>query len=111
MERQSAMPHQDFTTFTKKQRRNLLDSRDWFIDVEGHFKLTARYSQVIFKTLKHGKIYGLTVDEKDRTPKTEKNTLTLRHYLAKMPERKYITCFENGRYQKGTERGQDSVKL
>ena len=111
MERPSSMPHQDFTALTKEQRRNLPDARDGFIDVEGHPKLTVRYNQVNFKTPKHGKIHGLPTNENGKTPKTEKNALALRDSLVKMPEREDIIWFDNGGYQKGTERGYDSVNL
>lgn len=77
MERPSAMPHQDFTALTKEEKRNLPDHRDGFIDVEGHPKLTVRYGQVNFKMPKHGRIHSLSVNANGKTPKTEKNTLTL----------------------------------
>ena len=105
------MPHQDFTALTMEQRRNLPDARDEFIDVEGHPKLTVRYGQVNFKTPKHGKIHGLPTNENGKTPKTEKNALALRDSLVKMPEREGIIWFDNGGYQKGTERGYDSSNL
>ena len=76
MERPSAMPHQDFTALTKEQRRNLPDPRDGFIDVEGHPKLTVRYGQVEFKTADHGKVPGLPVNEKVKTPKMEAKFLS-----------------------------------
>ena len=111
MERPSAMPHQDFTTLTKEQRRNLPDPRDGIIDVEGHPKLTARYGQVKSKTPDHGDIHGLPTNENGKTLKTEQNALALRDSLVKMPEREGIRWFDNGGYQKGTERGYDSVNL
>jgi hypothetical protein len=105
------MPHQDFTALTKEQRRNLPDPRDGFISVEGHPKLTVRYGQVNFKTPKHGKIHGLPTNENGKTPKTEKNALALRDLIVNMPNRKDIVWFENGGYQKGTERGYDAVNI
>ena len=111
MERPSAMPHQDFTPLTKEQRRNLTDPRDGIIDVEGHPKLTARYGQVKSKTPDHGDIHGLPTNENGKTLKTEQNALALRDSLVKMPEREGIRWFDNGGYQKGTERGYDSVNL
>ena len=111
LERPSAMPHQDFTGLTKEQRRNLPDQRDGFIDVEGHPKLIARYGQIHFKTPKHGKIHGLPVNENGRILKTEQNALALRDSLVQMPEREGNIWFDNGGYQKGTERGYDSVNL
>ena len=111
MERPSAMPHQDFTALTKEQRRNLPDPRDRFIDIEGHPKLTLRYGQVIFKTPDKGDIHGLPTNENDKTPKTEQNALALGDSLVKMPEREGIIWFDNGGYQKGTNRGYDSVNL
>ena len=111
MERPSAMPHQEYISLTKEQKRNLPDARDGFIDVEGHPKLTIRYGQVNFKTPDHGKIHGLPTNENGKTPKTEKNALALRDSLVKMPKREGILWFDNGGYQKGTERGYDSVNL
>lgn len=111
MERPSAMPHQDFTALTKEEKRNLPDHRDGFIDVEGHPKLTVRYGQVNFKVPKHGHIHSLSVNANGKTPKTEKNTLALRDSLVKMPEREGIRWFDNGGYQKGTERGYASINV
>ena len=59
-------------------------------DVEGHPKLTARYGQVNFKTPKHGKVHGLPVDEKGKTPKTEANALALRDSIVNMTKRENI---------------------
>lgn len=111
VQKPSDMPHQDFTALTKEQRRNLPDTRDGFIDVEGHPKLTVRYGQVNFKTPKHGEVHGLPTDENGKTSKTEQNALAVRDSLVKMPEREGIIWFENGGYQKGTKRGYDSVNL
>lgn len=111
MEKPSSMPHQEYTSLTKEQRRNLPDPRDGFICEEGHPKLTARYGQVKYKTPKHGKIHGLPTNESGKTPKTEQNALALRDSLVKMPEREGIQWYDNGGYQKGTDRGYDSVNL
>jgi hypothetical protein len=111
MERPSSMPHQEYTSLTKEQRRNLPDSRDGFIDVEGRPKLTVRYGQVKYKTPDHGDIHGLPTNENGKTPNTEQNALALRDSLVKMPEREGIQWFDNGGYQKGTKRGYDSVNL
>jgi hypothetical protein len=51
------------------------------------------------------------VNEKGRTPKTEKNALILRDSILNMPNRKNIIWFDNGMYQGGTIRGYDSVNL
>lgn len=111
VQKPSNMPHQDFTALTKEERRNLPDSRDRFINVEGHPKLTVRYGQVKYKTPAHGFSHGLPQNEKGKTPKTEANALSLRDSLVKMPEREGIQWFDNGGYQKGTKRGYDSVNL
>jgi hypothetical protein len=111
VQKPSSMPQQDYTSLTKEQRRNLPDPRDGIIDVEGHPKLTARYGQVKYKTPDHGDIHGLPTNENGKTPKTEQNALALRDSLVKMPEREGIRWFDNGGYQKGTERGYDSVNL
>lgn len=60
----SIMPYQDFTALTKELKRNLLDLKNRFVDVESHFKLTVISGQMNFKTSKHGKIDNLTVDKK-----------------------------------------------
>jgi len=111
MERPSAMPHQEYTSLTKEQRRNLPDPRDGFIDVEGHPRLVARYGQVKFKTPDHGPIHDLPINGNGKTPKTEKNALALRDSLVDMPNRKKIIWFDDGMYQGGTERGYDSVNI
>ena len=90
MERPSAMPHQEYTSLTKEQRRNLPDPRDGFINEEGHPNLVARYGQVNFKTPNHGKIHGLPTNENGKTPKTEKNALDLRDSIVNMPNRKKL---------------------
>ena len=96
---------------TKEERRNLPDPRDGFIREEGHPKLTVRYHQVNVKTPKHGKIHGLPTNENDKTPKTEENALALRDSIINMPNREGVIWFDNGGYQKGTERGYDSVNI
>ena len=85
--------------------------RDGYIDVEGHPKLIVRYGQVYFKTPKHGSIYGLPTDENGKTPKTEQNALDLRDSLVEMSNREGSIFFDNGGYQKGTDRGYDSVNI
>jgi len=69
------------------------------------------YNQVKFKTPDHGSAHRLPVNEKGRTPKTEKNALILRDSILNMPNRKNIIWFDNGMYQGGTIRGYDSVNL
>jgi len=58
------MPYQDFTALTKELKGNLLDLKNRFIDSKSHFKLNVIYSQVNFKTSKHGKIDNLIIDKK-----------------------------------------------
>ena len=55
--------------------------------------------------------HGLPTNEKGKTPKTEANAFSLRDSLVKMPEREGIMWFDNGGYQKGTNRSYDSVNL
>lgn len=59
----------------------------------------------------HGKVHGLPIDEKGRTPKTEKNALALRDSIVNMPKRKNIIWFDNGMYQGGTDRGYNSANI
>jgi hypothetical protein len=105
------MPHQDFTSLIKEQRRNLPDPRDGFIIEKGHPHFVARYGQVEFKTRDHGRVHGLPVDEKGQTPKTEANPLALQNSIVNMPKRKNIVWFDNGMYQGGTDCGYDSVNV
>ena len=107
----SNMPQQEYTSLTKEQRRNLPDARDGFINEKGHPKLVVRYGQVEFKTPDHGKVHGLPVDEKGKTPKTEANSLALRDSILNMPKRENIVWFDDGMYQGGTDRGYDSVNV
>jgi len=111
MEKPSSMPQQEYTSLTKEQRRNLPDPRDGFMNEKGHPTLVARYGQVEFKTPDHGKVHGLPVDEKGRTPKTEANALALRDSIVNMPKRENIVWFDDGMYQGGTDRGYDSVNV
>ena len=111
MEKPSAMPHQEYISLTKEQKRNLPDHRDGFITVEGHPNLVVRYGQVKFKTPDHGGVHDLPTNEKGRTPKTQENALALRDSLVNMTNRKDIIWFDNGMYQGGTERGYDSVNI
>ena len=64
-----------------------------------------------YKTQKHAEIHGLPIDETGKTPKTEANVLAFRDSIVQMPEREKIVWFDDGGYQKGTERGYDSVNL
>jgi len=111
MEKPSSMPHQEYISLTKEQKRNLSDQRDGFITVEGHTHLVVRYGQVEFKTPDHGKVHDLPTNEKGRTQKTQENALALRDSLVNMPNRKKIKWFDNGMYQGGTERGYDSINI
>ena len=111
MKKPSSMPQQEYTSLTKEQKRNLPDPRDGFVCEDGHPHLVARYGQVEFKTPDHGPVHGLPVNEKDLTPKTEKNALALRASIVNIPKRKNIVWFDDGMYQGGTNRGYDSVNI
>ena len=111
MQRPSGMSHQEYTSLTKEQKRNLPNDKDGFNTVEGHPRLVVRYGQVKFKTPDHGSDHDLPINEKDRTPKTEENILAFRDSIVNMPNRKNIKWFDNGMYQGGTERGYDSVNI
>ena len=111
VQKPSNMPQQNFSGLTPQQKRNLPDTRDGFIREKGHPHLGVGYNQVKFKTPDHGSAHRLPVNEKGRTPKTEKNALILRDSILNMPNRKNIIWFDNGMYQGGTIRGYDSVNL
>ena len=111
VQKPSNMPQQEYTSLTKEQKRNLPDPRDGFMNEKGHPTLVARYGQVEFKTPDHGKVHGLPVDEKGRTPRTEANVLALRDSIVNMPKRENIVWFDDGMYQGGTDRGYDSVNV
>ena len=96
MQRPSTMPHQEYISLTKEQKRNLPDHRDGFISVEGHSHLVVRYGQVKFKTPDHGSVHDLPINEKGKTPKTQENALALRDSIVNMPNRKKIRWFDNG---------------
>jgi len=105
LENPSSMPHQQFTSLTKEQRRNLPHPNDGFISIEGRPKLVVRYNQVKFKTPDHGELCGLPTNQKGKTPKTEANALVLRDFLVNMANSKKLRWYENGMYQGGTQRG------
>jgi hypothetical protein len=111
VQKPSNMPQQNFSGLTPQQKRDLPDARDGFIREKGHPHLGVGYNQVKFKTPDHGSAHRLPVNEKGRTPKTEKNALILRDSILNMPNRKNIIWFDNGMYQGGTIRGYDSVNL
>ena len=111
VQKPSNMPQQNFSGLTPQQKRDLPDARDGFIREKGHPHLGVGYNQVKFKTPDHGSAHGLPVNEKGRTPKTEKSALILRDSILNMPNRKNIIWFDNGMYQGGTIRGYDSVNL
>ena len=73
MNRPSTMPHQEYTSLTKEQKRNLPHPKDRFINVEGHSQLVLGYGQVGFKTPDHGEVHDLPVNENGKTPKIEEN--------------------------------------
>lgn len=71
LERPSAVPHQEYISLTKEQRRNLPHSQDGFICEPGHPELVVLYGQAKFKTPKHGCDHGLPTNDNDRTNKTD----------------------------------------
>jgi hypothetical protein len=113
MERPSAMPHQDYSSLTKSERRQLADplGRDCSIEVDSYPRLDLRYNQVEFKTPKHGSDHGLPTDGNGKTPKTEANALALRDSLINMSNKPNVIWYEEGMYQGGTPRGCNCINL
>ena len=111
MEKPSSMSHSQYISLTKEEKRNLPHPLDRVIQIEGRSTLIARYGQVKYKTPAHGKIHGLQQNENGKTLKTETNIACFLDSLTDMPNRKNLMWYEDGAYQKGTDRGYESVNL
>ena len=115
MDRPSAMTHQEFTSLTKEQRRNLPHPKDRFMNVEGHQDLVVRRGQAQFKVKKHGEVHDLPYTLIDngakKTLRTEENTDAFMDSITEMPNRTNIQWFDNGTYQGGTKRGYPAVHI
>lgn len=113
MQKPSEMPQPEYSSLSKSEKRKLADplGRDGVIDIAGYPRLDIRYNQAQFKLPKHGGIHNLPVDDKGKTPKTEKNILTFIDALVDMPKDKDLEWYPDGQYQGGTIREVDSVNL
>lgn len=74
--------------------------RDNHINIYVYPRLGLRFNQVEFKTPKHGKNYGLPINNNGKTPKTDVTSIALRNSLLNMPNRKSIIWYNNGKYQR-----------
>ena len=110
VEGQSSMHHQKRTDLTPSQKRNLLDKRNEVINIKGRPPLILSYKQLQFKIAKHGKIHGLPT-ENGKTLKTEENISQFKKSLIAMAKNDDAVWFENGGYQKGTERGFEALNI
>lgn len=106
--RPSAMPHQEFSNLTKKERRQLPHINDMKITCEKCPELTVGFYQAKFKVDKHGAIHGLPYTIKKnggtKTEKTDDNALKMMQSIVNMPNRDNVRWFENGTYQGNTSR-------
>lgn len=113
--RPSSMPHQQFTTLSKQEKRALPHNNDMYIVYEKYPKLTIGFWQSQFKVANHGAIHDLPyiikANGSTKTPKTDDNTLKMMKLIVDMPNRENIIWFENGTYQGGTDRGFDSIHI
>ena len=98
--RPSEIPHDNFVSLSKPQRRALTHKYDMEINHEGHQKLTVGFWQSKFKVKDHGAIhdlpYTLTTEGGTKTEKSDANTLTMMRSIVDMPNRENIRWFDNG---------------
>lgn len=115
IQRPSSMPHEEFVSLTKEQRRSLSHDNDIKITQPDHPELVVGFSQARFKVYKHGAIHGLPYTVKpDGTTKTERtddNALKMMKSILDMSERQSTIWFENGLYQGGTNRQFEAIHL
>lgn len=92
--RPSAVPHQDFVSMLKEDRRQLPHPNDMRIQYEGHPKLRVGFWQGKFKVGDHGAVHGLPFSIKDnggtKTEKTDENALKMMRSIVDMPNRKNV---------------------
>ena len=85
MQRPSAMPHQEYTSLTKEQRRNLPHPDDYIIPEQD---VIIRNGQAKFKVKNHGSDFGFFSDpnEKDclKTPRTFENIEGYKNEIKKL---------------------------
>lgn len=115
IERPTAMPHQQFGSLTKKERRQLPHANDLTVDHQGYPRLRIGFYQSKWKVGRHGAIHGLPYLVKEsggtKTEKTEDNTIKMMQSVADMPNRDNVRWFLNGTYQGGTTRGFDAIHI
>ncbi len=106
--RPSAVPHQEFVSLSKGQRRQLPHPNDMKINHEGYPELEVGFWQSQYKVRDHGAIHGLpyTLNKNGgtKTEKTNQNTLEMMKSVVDMQNRDHVQWFVNGTYQGGTDR-------
>lgn len=111
MQKPSAMPQQNYSSLTKSECRQLADllGQDGSMKRDYYSRLDLRFNQVEFKTPKHRRDHGLSVNDNRKMPKTEANAL--RDSLINMPNKPKVIWYKEGMYQGGTPRGCKSINV
>ena len=113
--RPTAMPHQEFVGLTKEERRQLPHPNDMTTNHEGYPKLEVGFWQSKFKVGDHGAVHDLPYTVKDnggtKTEKTDDNALKMMRSIVDMPNRDNVRCFEDGTYQRGTDREFEAIHI
>jgi hypothetical protein len=107
-----AGPTQSLKTWESHNQSN---PKDRFIRVPGHKEVILRYGQSKYKTSDHGALAGLPYKIKNnggtKTLVTDKNVEVLMDLAEAVLRDSDSKWFEDGTYQKGTDREQDSVNV
>lgn len=113
--RPTVMPHEEFSSLTKAERRALPHKNDMTIIAEGYPELHVGFYQSKYKVGKHGAIHGLPYEIKPnggtKTEKTDENTLAMMESIVQMPNRRKVKWFKNGIYQGGTDREFEAIHI
>jgi hypothetical protein len=68
------------------------------INIDDYPRLTLRFNQLLYKTPKHGNIYGLPLNAKGKVEKTEANALFIRDSIINSAKKDTTQWYVNGQY-------------
>ena len=113
--RPNAVPHQDFVSMSKEDRRQLPYVNDMIMQCEGRPQLRVGFWQSRFKVADHGAIHDLPYTTKTnggtKTEKTDDNAFKMMRSIVDMPNRENVKWFEDGTYQGGSSREFDAIHI
>jgi hypothetical protein len=109
------MPHSEFVSLTKEDKRQLPHSNDMKIIHEDYPKLNVGFWQARHKVGDHVAVHGLKYIIKPnggtKTEKTDENALKMMRSIVDMPNRKNVKWIVNGMYQAGTDREYEAIHI